>query len=59
MHCLPIALRRPDASRGWCRRTRLMARRRLYLDPGTPADTPFNYEGLLKLIKKLDKDLGP
>ncbi|KAG1678758.1 hypothetical protein FOA52_012798 [Chlamydomonas sp. UWO 241] len=32
--------------------------RRLYMDPSQP-DLPFNYDGLLKLIKKVDKDLGP
>jgi hypothetical protein len=32
--------------------------RRLYMDPAQP-DLPFNYDGLLKLIKKVDKDLGP
>lgn len=32
--------------------------RRLYWDP-TNVDIPFNYDGLLKLIKKIDKDLGP
>ncbi|KAL6756926.1 hypothetical protein V8C86DRAFT_2637564 [Haematococcus lacustris] len=32
--------------------------RRLYVDPSNP-EAPFNYDGLLKLVKKLDKDLGP
>ncbi|KXZ56071.1 hypothetical protein GPECTOR_2g953 [Gonium pectorale] len=32
--------------------------RRLYWDPSQP-EVPFNYDGLLKLIKKIDKDLGP
>ena len=32
--------------------------RRLFWDP-TQADMPFNYDSLLKLIKKIDKDLGP
>ncbi|GIL66635.1 hypothetical protein Vafri_20126 [Volvox africanus] len=32
--------------------------RRLYWDPSQP-EIPFNYDGLLKLIKKIDKDLGP
>lgn len=32
--------------------------RRIYYDPTNP-DLPFNYDGLLKLIKKMDKDLGP
>ncbi len=32
--------------------------RRLYVDPAQP-EAPFNYDGLLKIIKKLDKDLGP
>lgn len=31
--------------------------RRLFWDP-TQADMPFNYDSLLKLIKKIDKDLG-
>lgn len=34
------------------------APRRLYMDPTNP-EAPFNYDSLLKLIKKLDKDLGP
>jgi len=32
--------------------------RKLYWDPSNPT-MPFNYDGLLKLIKKLDKDMGP
>ncbi|KAG2438847.1 hypothetical protein HXX76_005387 [Chlamydomonas incerta] len=32
--------------------------RRLYWDPSQP-EVPFNYDGLLKLIKKIDKELGP
>lgn len=32
--------------------------RRLYWDPAQPEVT-FNYDNLLKLIKKIDKDLGP
>jgi len=32
--------------------------RRLYWDPSNPA-LPFNYDGLLKLVKKIDKDMGP
>ncbi|PNH02617.1 hypothetical protein TSOC_011368, partial [Tetrabaena socialis] len=32
--------------------------RRLFWDPSQP-EIPFNYDGLLKLIKKIDKDLGP
>ena len=30
--------------------------RRLYWDPSNPT-LPFNYDGLLKLIKKIDKDM--
>eukprot|EP00198_Chlamydomonas_reinhardtii_P003541 XP_001692877.1 flagellar associated protein [Chlamydomonas reinhardtii] len=32
--------------------------RRLYWDPSQP-EVPFNYDGLLKLVKKIDKELGP
>ena len=32
--------------------------RRLFWDP-SQADVPFNYDALLKLIKKVDKDMGP
>ena len=32
--------------------------RRLFYDPAQP-ELQFNYEGLLRLIKKIDKDLGP
>lgn len=32
--------------------------RRLYFDPSQP-DMPFTYDGLLKFIKKMDKDMGP
>ena len=32
--------------------------RRLFWDPAQP-EVPFSYDGLLKLLKKLDKDLGP
>lgn len=32
--------------------------RRLYWDP-TNAELPFNYDALLKLVKKVDKELGP
>jgi hypothetical protein len=32
--------------------------RRLFYDPAQP-ELQFNYEGLLRLIKKIDKDMGP
>ena len=32
--------------------------RRLFYDPSQP-EVAFSYDGLLKLIKKIDKDLGP
>ena len=32
--------------------------RRLFWDPAQP-EVPFSYDGLLKVLKKLDKDLGP
>ena len=32
--------------------------RRLFYDPGQP-ELQFSYEGLLRLIKKIDKDMGP
>lgn len=32
--------------------------RRLHWDPAQP-EVPFSYEGLLRMIKKIDKDLGP
>jgi hypothetical protein len=32
--------------------------RRLHWDPAQP-EVPFSYEGLQRMIKKLDKDLGP
>jgi hypothetical protein len=32
--------------------------RRLFTDPINP-EMPFNYDGLLKLVKKIDKELGP
>lgn len=32
--------------------------RRLYWDPEEP-DSVFSYDGLLRMVKKIDKDLGP
>ena len=32
--------------------------RRLFWDPAQP-EIPFSYDGLLKMLKKIDKDMGP
>jgi hypothetical protein len=32
--------------------------RRLFWDPAQP-EVPFSYDGLLKIIKKIDKEMGP
>jgi hypothetical protein len=32
--------------------------RRLHWDPAQP-EVAFSYEGLLRMVKKIDKDLGP